>query len=94
MGRTENAFSSDSRFVMGWDAKVQGFFWVAGLGGHGVTTSAAVGALAAELVLLPDLAKNQTIFLPSDFLFNQLYHPCGSVDDRVGFGRDRCICHS
>jgi D-arginine dehydrogenase len=42
--------SSDSRFVIGWDAKVQGFFWVAGLGGHGVTTSAAVGALAAKLI--------------------------------------------
>ena len=42
--------SSDNRFVIGWDAKVQGFFWVAGLGGHGVTTSAAVGALAAELI--------------------------------------------
>jgi D-arginine dehydrogenase len=42
--------SSDGRFVIGWDAKVQDFFWVAGLGGHGVTTSSAVGALAAELI--------------------------------------------
>jgi D-arginine dehydrogenase len=41
---------ADGRFVIGWDAKVQGFFWVAGLGGHGVTTSSAVGALAAELL--------------------------------------------
>jgi D-arginine dehydrogenase len=43
--------SSDGRFVIGWDPKVKGFFWVAGLGGHGVTTGSAVGALAAELIL-------------------------------------------
>jgi D-arginine dehydrogenase len=43
--------SSDGRFVIGWDAQVDGLFWVAGLGGHGVTTSSAVGALAAELIL-------------------------------------------
>ena len=45
--------SSDGRFVIGWDSKVRGFFWVAGLGGHGVTTSSAVGALAAGLILDP-----------------------------------------
>lgn len=43
--------STDGRFVIGWDPKVKGLFWVAGLGGHGVTTSSAVGALAAELIL-------------------------------------------
>jgi D-arginine dehydrogenase len=42
--------SGDGRFVIGWDPKVSGFFWVAGLGGHGVTTSAAVGALAADIL--------------------------------------------
>ena len=31
------------RFVVGPDPTVRGFFWVAGLGGHGVTTSHAVG---------------------------------------------------
>jgi D-arginine dehydrogenase len=41
----------DGRFVIGWDGAVKGFFWVAGLGGHGMTTSAAVGRLAADLVL-------------------------------------------
>ncbi len=45
--------SNDGRFVIGWDSKVRGFFWVAGLGGHGVTTSSAVGALAAGLILDP-----------------------------------------
>lgn len=43
--------SEDGRFVIGWDPKIRGFFWVAGLGGHGVTTSSAVGALATRLIL-------------------------------------------
>src|SRR5258706_6371259 len=41
----------DGRFVIGWDPQVDNFFWVAGLGGHGMTTSAAVGELAAKLFL-------------------------------------------
>lgn len=41
----------DGKFVIGRDPKVEGFFWVAGLGGHGVTTSAAVGSLAAKVIL-------------------------------------------
>ncbi len=41
----------DGRFVIGWDPGIHGFFWVAGLGGHGVTTSGAVGALAARMIL-------------------------------------------
>jgi D-arginine dehydrogenase len=40
----------DRRFVIGWDGRCRGFFWVAGLGGHGVTASAAVGSLAARLL--------------------------------------------
>lgn len=32
----------DGRFVVGWDPRLEGFFWVAGLWGYGVTTSAAV----------------------------------------------------
>jgi D-arginine dehydrogenase len=43
--------SADGRFVIGWDPKVKNFFWVAGLGGHGVTTSSSVGELAANLIL-------------------------------------------
>ncbi|HMA81990.1 MAG TPA: FAD-dependent oxidoreductase [Candidatus Binatia bacterium] len=41
----------DGRFVIGWDGRVKNFFWVAGLGGHGMTTSSAVGSLAAELLI-------------------------------------------
>ena len=58
--------SGDGRFVIGWDRKVQDFFWVAGLGGHGVTTSPAVGALAAELIAAgPD--KKAEAFSPGRF---------------------------
>jgi D-arginine dehydrogenase len=41
----------DRRFVIGWDPRLAGFFWVAGLGGHGVTVSYSVGRLAAKLIL-------------------------------------------
>ena len=41
----------DARFVVGEDPKLRGFFWVAGLGGHGVTTSFSVGDLASDLIL-------------------------------------------
>jgi glycine/D-amino acid oxidase-like deaminating enzyme len=44
-------FASDRRSVIGWDPLRDGFFWVAGLGGHGVTVSGAVGALAADLIV-------------------------------------------
>ncbi|MEZ4268201.1 MAG: FAD-dependent oxidoreductase [Myxococcota bacterium] len=41
----------DGRFVIGADPAVAGVFWVSGLGGHGMTTSAAVGELAAAGIL-------------------------------------------
>jgi D-arginine dehydrogenase len=58
--------SADGRFVIGWDPRVKGFFWVAGLGGHGVTTSSAVGGLAAKLILNPDDRKGE-VFSPARF---------------------------
>jgi D-arginine dehydrogenase len=44
-------FSEDELFVVGRDTQLSNFLWVAGLGGHGMTTSAAVGELAAALLL-------------------------------------------
>jgi glycine/D-amino acid oxidase-like deaminating enzyme len=41
----------DHRLVIGWGATVEGFLHVAGLGGHGVTVSHAIGLLAAKLIL-------------------------------------------
>ena len=43
-------FASDRRFVIGWDPRAPRLFWVAGLGGHGMTTGLAVGRLAARLL--------------------------------------------
>jgi len=64
--------SPDGRFVIGWDPKVRGFFWVAGLGGHGVTTSSAIGALAASLILDADGERGRE-FSPKRFLAS--FHP-------------------
>jgi D-arginine dehydrogenase len=44
-------FAADERFVIGPDPQVDRLFWVAGLGGHGVTAAWAVGRLAAEVLL-------------------------------------------
>ncbi len=41
----------DGRFVVGKDPRCEGFYWVAGLGGHGVTTCFSVGRLAADVIL-------------------------------------------
>ncbi len=59
-------FAPDQRFVIGPDPIVPGFYWVAGLGGHGVTVSAAAGALAAKTILEP-VQDRQNPFSPSRF---------------------------
>jgi len=41
----------DQRFIIGRDPRVAGFSWVAGLGGHGMTTACAVGELGADAAL-------------------------------------------
>ena len=46
----QRTFAPDRRFVFGWDAWMPGLFWVAGLGGHGVTAAAALGEAAARLI--------------------------------------------
>jgi D-arginine dehydrogenase len=40
-------FSQDESFLIGRDPQLDGFVWVAALGGHGMSTSYAVGRLAA-----------------------------------------------
>jgi len=57
----------DGRFVIGWDPKIDTFFWVAGLGGHGVTTSSSVGELAAQL-LIDRRSSAVDAFSPARFL--------------------------
>jgi D-arginine dehydrogenase len=51
------SFVADKNLVVGYDARVEGFFWLAGQGGYGIQTGEAAGRLAASLALgrgLPD----------------------------------------
>ena len=53
--------TADGRFAIGPDPDVAGLFWVAGLGGHGMSAGAEVGRLAASMLagrtIDPALAK-------------------------------------
>ena len=60
-------FAADRRFVIGWDPQLEGFFWVAGLGGHGVTVSYSVGVLAASMILQPQERTLVNEFSPARF---------------------------
>ena len=56
----------DGRFIIGWDPQIKNLFWVAGLGGHGMTTSSVVGELAADL-LIAGREKRSAPFAPDRF---------------------------
>jgi D-arginine dehydrogenase len=43
-------FTPDRSLAIGFDPRVDGFFWCVGQGGYGIQTSPAVGALVADLV--------------------------------------------
>lgn len=43
-------FAPQDRLLVRWDSKAPAFFWIAGLGGHGATCSAAIGQRAARLI--------------------------------------------
>jgi D-arginine dehydrogenase len=45
------SFVADGGPVIGFDARVSGFFWAAALGGYGIQSSPAVGRLSADLLL-------------------------------------------
>ncbi|MCH7814079.1 MAG: FAD-binding oxidoreductase [Planctomycetes bacterium] len=47
----QRTFAPDRRLVIGFDARDRRVFHVAALGGNGVATSLAIGALAADLLL-------------------------------------------
>jgi D-arginine dehydrogenase len=55
----------DGHFVIGWDRKLDNFFWVAGLGGHGMGASWAIGEDAARNFLQPERIAGH--FNPSRF---------------------------
>ncbi|MBU6496892.1 MAG: FAD-binding oxidoreductase [Rhodospirillales bacterium] len=43
-------FTPDRSLAIGWDARVEGFFWSVGQGGYGIQTSPAAGKLVADLI--------------------------------------------
>ena len=59
-------FTPDRKFVIGEDPYVKGFYWAAGLGGHGVTTCVAVGETLADEICSP--RESKTVFTPERFL--------------------------
>jgi D-arginine dehydrogenase len=44
------SFVADKTPVVGFDDRVEGFFWLAGQGGYGIQTAPAMGRLAAALI--------------------------------------------
>ena len=56
----------DGSLVIGWDRAAENFFWVAGLGGHGMGSSWEIGRLAAERFIHPKQTPTQP-FDPSRF---------------------------
>ncbi|MBI3198891.1 MAG: FAD-binding oxidoreductase [Rhodospirillales bacterium] len=45
------SFVADKNLVVGYDPRIEGFFWLAGQGGYGIQTAAAAGRLATSLAL-------------------------------------------
>jgi D-arginine dehydrogenase len=43
-------FAPDDLFVVGPDPRLEGLYWVAGMGGHGITCAPAVGTVAADWI--------------------------------------------
>lgn len=56
------SFAPDHELVIGWDDRVEGFFWLAGQGGYGIQTSAAASELAAALLLDTPLSQSLQAF--------------------------------
>ena len=54
----QRTFAEDENFVIGFDPRNTRLFHVAGLGGHGVTSSYAVGQLAASLITQRQVEPN------------------------------------
>lgn len=44
-------FTDDRSPAIGWDPRLNGFFWAAGLGGRGITTAGSVATLTADAIL-------------------------------------------
>lgn len=51
-------FAPDKAPVVGYSAKAEGFFWLAGQGGFGIQTAPALGSLAAGLIVDGKVPEN------------------------------------
>jgi D-arginine dehydrogenase len=78
----QRTFAQDRLFVIGFDPRETKLFHVAGLGGHGVTASYAVGRLAAETIL--GKADNRGAALDPA----RLLKACGEVGVLCGQGAE------
>jgi D-arginine dehydrogenase len=56
------SFAPDRSPVIGYDAQVAGFFWLAGQGGYGIQTAPAAGQLAAALIREEDVPRELSGF--------------------------------
>ncbi|MBT8768165.1 NAD(P)/FAD-dependent oxidoreductase [Metapseudomonas boanensis] len=54
------SFFADGDLVSGYDAQTPGFYWVAGQGGYGIQTSAAMGEASTCLILHQPLPEHLT----------------------------------
>lgn len=65
-------FAADKTFVVGFDPRAEGFFWLAGQGGYGVQSAPGVAQLARDLLLEsappPSLAPVIDLVAPGRFL--------------------------
>jgi D-arginine dehydrogenase len=43
-------FAPDDLFVIGLDPRLEGLYWVAGMGGHGITCAPVIGSIAADWI--------------------------------------------
>ena len=56
------SFVEDKTPVVGFDAKVDGFFWLAGQGGYGIQTAPSMGRVSAALALGRDVPEDLQAF--------------------------------
>jgi D-arginine dehydrogenase len=52
------SFVADRTPVVGFDPRVEGFFWLAGQGGYGIQTAPALARVAAALITGQDLPSD------------------------------------
>ncbi len=62
------SFAYDQQPVIGDDPHIPGFFWLAGQGGAGISTSPALGQIAADLLVQGDTSRiDKTLLWPERF---------------------------